>query len=175
MKPNDPTVDLKWVRDRFSYCPETGVITHNFTRNSVKAGDEAGNLEANGYIRVRVRGHKVLAHRLAMFLVNGEWPAGEVDHKNRIRSDNRLTNLRIVTSSINAHNKAIPKTNTSGAKGVQWRPRLHKWQAIITIDRKRRSLGHFFDFEDAVAARREAERDLSIPAVEMAKNGKEAA
>lgn len=175
MKPNDPTIDLKWVRDRFSYCPETGVITHKFTRNSVKAGDAAGNLEANGYIRVKVRGHKVLAHRLVMFLVNGEWPPGEVDHKNRIRSDNRITNLQNVTSSVNNHNRSISKNNTSGAKGVQWIPKLRKWQAVITIDRKRRSLGHFFDFEDATAARREAEQALSITAVEMAKNGKEAA
>lgn len=162
MRPRDPVIDPAWLNARFAYDPETGVIVHKVNRNSVLAGQVAGNLEANGYVRVKVRGHKVLAHRLAVLLMTGAWPTGEIDHVNRDKSDNRWVNLREASSSANNHNRSLFRNNTSGAKGVQWRRQLGKWQAIITVNRKRRSLGHFIDFEDAVAARRDAELAVSV-------------
>ena len=41
-----------------------------------------------------------------------------VDHKNRIRDDNRIENLRWVTHKENMSNLGIMKTNTSGMKWI---------------------------------------------------------
>lgn len=45
-----------------------------------------------------------LAHRLAWLFCYGDWPEGQIDHINRVRSDNRLSNLRIATASENQMN-----------------------------------------------------------------------
>ena len=56
------------------------------------------------------------------------------DHKNRLRYDNRQSNLRIITPQQNMRNKTKYKQNTSGKSGVKYlTARGHEyWQAIIT-------------------------------------------
>lgn len=51
------------------------------------------------------------------------------------------------------------KNNTSGHTGVYWDKRRQKWKAEIYEGRERHHLGCFDTFEDAVAARREAEEE----------------
>lgn len=61
----------------------------------------------NGYKIIHI-GKTRLAHRLVWEVFNGEIPKGmEIDHINTIRGDNRLSNLRIVSSK---ENKANPIT-----------------------------------------------------------------
>lgn len=162
MRANDPEICRRWASDNFSYDPSTGVITHSFSRASVKAGQVAGSAEKNGYTRIKVRGTKILAHRFAWFLHYGRWPENQLDHINRDRSDNRLLNLREVSAEGNAHNKGVRKNNQSGVSGVRWRPHLSKWQATISRRGRRISLGHFAKIEEAELARREAERDWAV-------------
>lgn len=166
MRAIDPDIDLEWVLERYSYDPHTGEITHKIGRCSVRQGQRAGNVENNGYIRLRVRRHKVLAHRLAWFMHFGTWPLGEIDHLNRLRSDNRISNLRDTSSKQNNHNRSVSRNNKSGFPGVRWRGHLGKWQAVIQSDGRRKSLGHFDLLEEAVASRRHAE---FVRAVEVAK------
>ncbi len=56
-----------------------------------------------------------------------------------------------------------PNTNTSGRKGVHFDKRRNKWMAFITFKRKRKHLGYYNEFEDAVKAREEAEEELFEP------------
>lgn len=61
----------------------------------------------NGYKTICI-GKTRLAHRVVWEVFNGEIPKGmEIDHINTIRGDNRLSNLRIVSSK---ENKANPIT-----------------------------------------------------------------
>ena len=53
--------------------------------------------------------------------------------------------------------KTIRKNNTSGVTGVEWVPAANKWKAIICFKGERHYLGCYGNFEDAVAARKEAE------------------
>lgn len=101
------------------------------------------------------RPHK--AHRVMWLLRTGDWPAGQIDHENGVKSDNRFCNLRVVTNSENAKNKAISDRNKSGALGVFWCPRNRKWRAEIRINRKSKYLGLFDEREKAIAARKAAE------------------
>jgi hypothetical protein len=41
-----------------------------------------------------------------------------IDHINRVRDDNRIENLRLVTQSQNALNSKLKSTNTTGIKGL---------------------------------------------------------
>ena len=61
-----------------------------------------------------------LIHRLLMqHFKPDEWnPDLQVDHINRIRHDNRLDNLRMVTRIKNLQNLGTRKTNTSGHTNI---------------------------------------------------------
>jgi hypothetical protein len=105
-----------------------------------------------GYLRGNIDGRFISAHRVIWAMVFGEWPEDEIDHVNGVRTDNRLCNLRAVSKAENARNKRKYATNKTGAPGVQrYRSR---WQAFLSND----YLGTLSTFEDALAARKEAEQ-----------------
>ena len=83
----------------------------------------------------------------------------DIDHiKTERKFDNRKSNLRIATRSQNNTNKGIMKCNTSGATGVRWHSRDCRWEAWVNVDKKHKYLGRFDNFEDAVKARKDAEK-----------------
>lgn len=91
---------------------------------------------------------------LARFLT--DCPVGlTVDHINRITLDNRKSNLRVCTQYINNLNK---NTNTSGCIGVSWDKNRNKWHVMF----KDKNLGRFVSFDEAVAVRKQAERDYFL-------------
>ena len=76
-----------------------------------------------------------------------------VDHIDNDRQNNNINNLRFATRVENGRNRVIGKNNTSGAKGISYRKDMKKWEARITIDGIRMSLGCFNNIEDAKQAR----------------------
>lgn len=95
-------------------------------------------------------------HRLIMNCNNTNLDIDHI-HGKQSRYDNRKSNLRIATKSQNNMNKGLRSHNTSGVTGVCWVVRDSKWNARITINKKRINLGYFDCFDDAVKARKEAE------------------
>lgn len=63
------------------------------------------------------------------------------------------------SQAVKPHHRA---TNTSGTTGVAWSKRNKKWQAQITIDRRRVHLGYFDEKRDAAYARAVAEARYTI-------------
>lgn len=83
-----------------------------------------------------------------------------VDHKNRNGLDNRKTNLRSVSTTVNSQNKRRRIDNDSGVPGVYFsegRGRKH-WHAQITRFGEQRLIGRFLTKEEAIQARLEAEK-----------------
>lgn len=108
-----------------------------------------------GYVRVRVLGARLYAHRVAWLLMTGVWP-DEVDHVNRDRADNRWHNLRSGSHLANMQNVSTYSNNTTGFTGVY--RRSSGWVAHSRGGSgTRRYLGHFKDVNDAIAARKESE------------------
>jgi hypothetical protein len=91
----------------------------NTRGSTVKIGDIAGSLD-NGYWRVHALGRSLKAHKIVWALhSNFENQDGlHIDHINGNPSDNCISNLRLVDGHLNARNKPMMKSNTSGIHGV---------------------------------------------------------
>lgn len=128
------------MNEVFEYDPLTGIVSWKIDINSrARKGQEVGTLLDTGYRQIRYQGKTWKTHVLAWFLHHGVWPK-ELDHKNHVRDDNRLDNLREVTRSQNNHN--CTKPNKTGFKGVQT-TKHGRFQAMIRIKGKKKYLGTF--------------------------------
>lgn len=117
-------------------------------------GDIAGYL--NKYYFMRLCQYNWRAHNLVWLWFTGKIPKSplEIDHINGIKSDNRLSNLRLVTRSANLRNKSIQSNNTSKYTGIS--PYRGGWRVRVTgFDRKEINIGFFYSKELAIKARQE--------------------
>lgn len=134
------------------YNPETGRFTWKFTiTGTAKAGSVAGRMLLAGYRQIRVFGRLYLAHRLAWFYVYGVWPETDLDHRDRDKDNNGISNLREANDSLNGANKGLAANNTSGAKGVRKRAN-NRWRASVEHGGKFISLGTYGSREEASTA-----------------------
>lgn len=125
-----------------TYHPDTGLFIAKLDRARIKSGDVCGAIIETGYVRIGINWNYYYGHRLAWFLMTGEWPKC-IDHRNGIRSDNRWENLRLATNVENHRNKSILSNNTSGYKGVRRTATPGKWTAAIKVGPKQTYLGTF--------------------------------
>jgi hypothetical protein len=112
----DITQDL--LRQFFSYREDGNLIVIKKRLYSDKIGCPAGYIKKkDGYRYICLFGKKRLAHRLVFMYHKGFVPK-EIDHINRIKSDNRIENLRASTRSQNMANKTKKSGFLSKYKGV---------------------------------------------------------
>lgn len=157
MKANKVDITQDEIKKQLSYDPDTGDITRRTsTAKCVKVGDIAGWVENTGYRRIMVSGVTLQAHRIVWIYMTGSWPVDQIDHINGDRSDNRFSNLREVNNSDNSKNQKVRVDNESGIAGVRFRKDCGKWQARVSVNGNRVSLGHFDDIKSAELARLEA-------------------
>jgi hypothetical protein len=106
-KQKEGEVDIDDLKNLLTYNEATGVfIWRNLTGKSSRGyvGKVAGGVNEHGYVRIKVRNIKYMAHRLAWAFTYGKFPDKELDHINGNRSDNRVANLREVDRSENLQN-----------------------------------------------------------------------
>jgi len=149
------------VRRMFFYHAETGLILRCVYQMGRHVGEEAGTqvTDADGmeYRSVSVFNTPFRSHRIAWLLYYGNWPSLQIDHRDGDGLNNRITNLREVTNRENGMNSKMSSRNSSGVVGVRWHPAAKKWNARIKVSSVEIYLGIFESFEDAVAARKQAE------------------
>lgn len=147
------------LKEVLSYNPRTGVWRWPETATHMMAGRLAGCTGPYGYRYIGVDGERYFAHRLAFLYMTGSWPTHMVDHKNRVRSDNRWSNLRNVTNAENQQNQCGPqRNNKSGYLGVCWNKAKMKWVATIRTHGLIEHLGAFYDIREARDAYVEAKK-----------------
>ena len=163
---------LKQLKRVFRYDRQSGhfhwkIRTFGGSRQ-INPGDIAGSRNGHGYIVIKYTDpdgsfHQWPAHRLAWWFIKDAVPE-ELDHKNGKRDDNRWGNLRVVSKSQNQQNPVnkLRSDNKSGHRGVSWRPDAERWYARIRLNGRYIHLGSFTDIDEAVAARKQAERRYFI-------------
>jgi len=151
-------ITFQQAHELFNYDADTGIITNKSARGSrAKAGEEAGSPDAHGYVIICANRKRYKAHRLAILMSTGSFPAEYTDHINGIKDDNRLVNLREVSAQENQRNRSHGRNNTSGVTGVVWNKSAGKWCAGIAVSGKQMHLGSYEDWFEAVCARKSAE------------------
>jgi len=146
------TQDL--LKEYLHYNEDTGIFTWiKKPCKKIKVGSVAGSLnKVDMYIEIGLLGCLYKAHRLAWFYVYGEWPERDIDHKDTIKINNCISNLRLSNKSENAFNQGVSKRNTSGFKGVSYIEQSGKWRANAGLNGKIKFLGNFNTPEEASEA-----------------------
>lgn len=118
--------------------------------------------EQHGYASRTSFGKRVAMHQQVMEYAGTYVPKGmPIDHVNRRPLDNRLANLRVVTTSQNAINVAS-SLGGSQYRGVRWNSNAKKWESVIGINGVIRYLGLFDDEIEAAKIYVAAARDAGI-------------
>jgi len=116
----------------FTYCPLSGSIRG--VRGNVMRKKNKGYIEC--YIIHDRKMYNVLGHRLAWYLHYGKLPVNFIDHKDGVKNNNTLNNLRDVTQQQN-------NMNNTKAKGFSWHKQHNKFLAKIQFNGKNIHLGLF--------------------------------
>ncbi len=165
---NKHSLTLDVLKTLVRYSPTTGnmwrIVKHDAWGNVKPIKKLITGQNNRGYRWVSLNGDMYLVHRLAFLWMTGDHPTGEVDHINGDRLDNRWVNLRDTDPFNNSRNQGIRKDNTSGVRGVNYNNcqnsrNTKRWIARISHRGERILLGNFATFEEAVAARKQAEID----------------
>lgn len=153
-----PATDLpdpEYLRQRLRYDAETGKL---YWRGALGGREAFKAVHSKGYLCGFVAGTQMYAHRVVWAMCRNVWPLGQIDHIDGDPTNNRIDNLRDVPAPENQRNMRRSSANTSKVTGVYWDKRLQKWTAKLGVDNRSLHLGVFASFEDAVSARKTAER-----------------
>lgn len=73
----------------------------------------------------------------------------EIDHIDKVKTNNNIENLRLATSAQNSANIAKKQGTSSKYKGVSFNKNAGKWHAQIRHNGKRKHIGYFNNEIDA--------------------------
>ena len=143
MRRRDETLTAEQCRELLEYRAGE-MVRLVATSNAVKVGDVAGSLKRDGYVYICVKGRRYFRSRLVWLMHTGSWPTNHIDHINRIKTDDRIENLRDVTHQQNHFN--------TGAKGYYWNKASQKWLTQIMVNGKSIHIGYYDTEAEASAA-----------------------
>ena len=142
-------ISSKRLKKMLNYNPHTGIFTWKVSSGTKKKGDIGGYETVRGYITISIDGVAYKAHRLAWFYMHSKWPSFDIDHKNSIGCDNRISNLRTASRTMNCANGHIRRTNKSGYKGIGFCLHLGLYRAKLQHRMSSIHLGYFKTAKEA--------------------------
>lgn len=156
------SLSQQFIQEILEYNPVTGEFFWKIdVSQRCRKGTPTGLPRSNGaYSTIMIDGINYAAHRIAWLHYYGKWPSKFLDHKDRIKSNNRIENLREASNSQNKCNMGKRVDNTSGYKGVYPNRKSNNYRACICINGNKISLGSFDTAEEAHAAYCKAASEL---------------
>jgi hypothetical protein len=142
-----------------------GRINSLFTR---KGKIMKPKIEKDGYLRIGFwkdgKQKYFNVHRLVaeVFLPKKEDYQNQINHINKIKSDNRVENLEWVSNIENHFHKNIDNNTTSKYVGVAWNKSKNKWTSYINFENKKVHLGTFLNENLAHDARLQFQKEKGI-------------
>jgi hypothetical protein len=132
------------INDNMIKCFRDGRIftMDNRCKKYDKWNERTSKPHSRGYVHIQIGSKQYKAHRLIMMAFVGE-SEQEVDHINRIKTDNRFENLRYCSRRENIMNRDY----VDNAKGYSWAKK--KWRAQINVNGKMKYLGYFDNEQEA--------------------------
>jgi hypothetical protein len=126
-------------------------------RHGTKGGLLIPRIDCNGYAEVGLmknakRKNQKIHLLVAKYFVENPENKPYVDHKDQIKHNNFVGNLRWATRSENGFNRTKVWNGTSKYKGVYWYKSRNKWRASIRINDKSIHLGQFDTEEEGAKA-----------------------
>jgi hypothetical protein len=152
-----PTIEE--LREYLHYEPETGVLRWKKPSGNASAGAIAGGVCGNGYSYIQFKRTRLLTHRVAFALHRGHWPRPCCDHADGNPLNNCADNLRECSPSENRQNARIPRTNSSGIKGVSKFNATRGWRVRVRLGEEVR-VKYFRRLEDAAAYAKQLREQL---------------
>lgn len=152
-RPKDST--LIYMRENWVIDPGRGSVYNKNTHK--KIGHIA---KAHGYCTINITGNISLKRSHVIWWAHyGEWPTQQIDHDDRDKANDSISNLKLATSASNAANRS-----TSIARelpvGVYKHEDCNRYEAKITVNNEVTNLGLFLTLAEATTARKKAEAEL---------------
>jgi hypothetical protein len=148
----------------FTYNPETGEIT------GIRGKVITRKLYGYIYLAIVLDGKqiKLYGHQFSWWCYYREVPDEDlvIDHKDRDKTNNRITNLRITTRWENV----INSDRIENCLGYCFYKQTGKWLASIRVEGKRKHLGYFSTEEEARQAYLDAFKSCYPDRYEILKN-----
>lgn len=172
-------LNQKHLNKIFKYDPETGFLyrkklsRRDFLTNraylthirKAKFDSPCGGVSSSGskdYIQVRQFNKKLFAHRIIWVMVHGYEP-DNIDHIDGDGTNNKIDNLREVSTRVNSMNTRKGSKNTTGFIGVYRNTSARKpWRVFIKVKGVMISRGTFEIIEEAIVERKLAEREYGF-------------
>lgn len=129
----------EYLKSILEYNKSTGAFTWrcDMRANKIK-GKLAGTL-VDRYLKIKIKKRQYSIHRLAWLYVYGSWPKNQIDHINGDKLDNRIENLRDVTSRQNSQNCGIHRNGK--LVGASFHKQHQRWRATVYENGKCKHLG----------------------------------
>ncbi len=163
IKENEDTIIL--YDDNNNECTidkdDYDVLKNWYWRKIEKRGEiEKGYWVTNSKSDDKYETSVIFIHQIVAEIKYGEYDRKEImpDHLSRDTDDNRKRNIYLKNNMGNCKNRSLSKANSSGKTGVSFDKRSNTWVSLITVNYKTKYLGRYKSFDDAVKARKDAER-----------------
>ena len=134
-------------------------IIHKNTTHFLRSQTMKQSLDKSGYLKFTIRLNGVrktaFTHREMgnAFLMKDYSKQGlDVNHKDLDKTNNKRTNLELITERGNTVHYRESIKHSSRYTGVSWRKQNRKWRASIIINKEQVHLGYFLNEEDASIA-----------------------
>lgn len=105
---------LEYLKNNFHYNPNTGLLYRKGRDKPIGSKNDRGYLVTRlGPFKNRNEKRHFKVHHICWFFIDSQfiWPENEIDHKNRIRSDNRAGNLEITDRKTNLERRIFRDNN----------------------------------------------------------------